>query len=72
RSVEITGTARYTGWLRGEEFLDAGRHPGVEFDSLPSWPETVESGGDLHRRLTRRGISHPAPRKVEKAECARP
>ncbi len=63
RSVEIPGKARYTGWMRGEEFFDAGRHPVVEFDSLPYWPETVESGG---------GISHPETLKVEKAECARP
>ncbi len=72
RSVEIPGKARYTGWMRGEEFFDAGRHPVVEFDSLPYWPETVEDGGDINGRLTLRGISHPETLKVEKAECARP
>ncbi|KAG1262791.1 hypothetical protein G6F65_014625 [Rhizopus arrhizus] len=72
RSVEIPGKARYTGWMRGEEFFDAGRHPVVEFDSLPYWPETVENGGDIDGRLTLRGISHPEKLKVEKAECARP
>jgi polyisoprenoid-binding protein YceI len=71
RSVEIPGKARYTGWMRGEEFFDAGRHPVVEFDSLPYWPETVE-GGDINGRLTLRGISHPEALQVEKAECARP
>nr|WP_312456997.1 YceI family protein [Stenotrophomonas pavanii] len=72
RSVEIPGKARYTGWMRGEEFFDAARHPVVEFDSLPYWPETVEQGGDIQGRLTLRGISHPESLRVEKAECARP
>ena len=58
--------------MRGEEFFDAGRHPVVEFDSLPYWPETVEQGGAINGRLTLRGISHPESLQVEKAECARP
>jgi len=41
RTVEIPGKDRYTGWMRGPEFFDAGRYPFVEFDSLPYWPETV-------------------------------
>lgn len=72
RSVEIPGKARYTGWMRGEEFFDAGRHPVVEFDSLPYQPERVEHGGDIEGRLMLRGISHPEVLRVEKADCARP
>jgi polyisoprenoid-binding protein YceI len=72
RSVEIPGKARYTGWMRGEEFFDAGRHPMVEFDSLPYWPDTVAEGGDIEGRLTLRGVSHPESLRVEKAQCARP
>ncbi|WP_368865772.1 YceI family protein [Stenotrophomonas maltophilia] len=71
RSVEIPGKARYTGWMRGEEFFDAGRHPMVEFDSLPYWPDTVAEGGDIEGRLTLRGVSHPESLRVEKAQCAR-
>ena len=72
RSVVIPGKDRYTGWMRGEEFFDAGRHPVVEFDSLPYWPDTVADGGDIDGRLTLRGVSHPETLRVEKAECARP
>ncbi|WP_312708868.1 YceI family protein [Stenotrophomonas sp.] len=72
RTVEIPGKERYTGWMRGPEFFDAGHYPFVEFDSLPYWPETVERGGEIEGRLTLRGVSHPESLKVEKAECARP
>ena len=47
RSVEIPGKERYTGWMRGPEFFDAGRYPSVEFDSLPYWPEVVDKGGSI-------------------------
>ncbi|MCS4231866.1 polyisoprenoid-binding protein YceI [Stenotrophomonas maltophilia] len=72
RSVEIPGKPRYTGWMRGEEFFDAARHPVVEFDSLPYDPARVDQGGDIHGRLMLRGVSHPETLRVEKAECARP
>jgi polyisoprenoid-binding protein YceI len=72
RTVEIPGKDRYTGWMRGPEFFDAGSYPFVEFDSLPYWPETVAEGGGIDGRLTLRGVSHPETLKVEKAECARP
>ncbi|WP_312253536.1 YceI family protein [Stenotrophomonas sp.] len=72
RTVEIPGKERYTGWMRGPEFFDAGRYPFVEFDSLPYWPETVERGGEIQGRLTLRGVSHPESLQVEKAECGRP
>jgi len=72
RLVEIPGKPRYTGWMRGEEFFDAGRYPVVEFDSLPYDPASVERGGDIHGRLMLRGVSHPETLRVEPAECARP
>jgi len=72
RSVEIPGKDRYTGWMRGPDFFDAGRYPSVEFDSLPYWPDTVGNGGDIQGRLTLRGVSHPETLRVEKAECSRP
>ncbi len=72
RSVEIPGKSRYTGWMRGEDFFDASRHPVVEFDSIPYPPEQVEQGGDIQGRLMLRGVSHPETLRVEKPECARP
>lgn len=71
RYVEIPGKARYTGWMRGEEFFDAGRYPVVEFDSIPYHPELVEKGGGIEGRLILRGISHPETLRVEPAQCAR-
>lgn len=72
RSVEIPGKDRYTGWMRGEDFFDAQRHPAVEFDSLPYDPETVAQGGDIQGRLMLRGVSHPEVLRVERAACDRP
>ena len=72
RSVEIPGKERYTGWMRGEDFFDAQRHPAVEFDSLPYDPDTVAQGGDIQGRLMLRGVSHPEVLRVERAACDRP
>lgn len=72
RSVEIPGKRRYTEWMRGEDFFDAGRYPVVEFDSLPYYPAAIKNGGDIHGRLVLRGISHPETLRVEPAECDRP
>lgn len=71
RYVEIPGKPRYTGWMRGEEFFDAGRYPVVEFDSIPYRPEVVEKGGNIEGRLILRGVSHPETLRVEPAECPR-
>ncbi len=71
RYVEIPGKARYTGWMRGEEFFDADRYPVVEFDSLPYWPELVNKGGGIEGRLILRGVSHPEVLQVEPAACPR-
>ncbi|XGB21293.1 YceI family protein [Streptomyces sp. II-2-2-2] len=71
RYVEIPGKARYTGWMRGEEFFDAARYPVVEFDSLPYWPEVVDKGGSIQGRLILRGVSHPETLRVEPPQCAR-
>ncbi len=69
--VEIPGKDRYTGWMRGEEFFDAGRYPVVEFDSVPYDPQLVEKGGGIHGRLILRGVSHPETLQVEPASCPR-
>jgi len=71
RYVEIPGKARYTGWMRGEEFFDSARYPVVEFDSLPYWPEVVDKGGRIEGRLILRGVSHPETLRVEPPSCAR-
>lgn len=69
--VEIPDKPRYTGWMRGEEFFDAGHFPVVEFDSLPYNPNVVMKGGDVDGVLTIRGISHRETLRVTPPECER-
>lgn len=70
--VEIPGKPRYTGWMRGEDFFDAQRHPLVEFESDPYDPDIVECGGSVEGRLTIRCISRREVLHLEQPECARP
>jgi len=72
RSAEIPGKPRYTGWMRGEDFFDAERHPVIEFDSLPYHPSELQQGGEIRGRLMLRGVSHPEVLRVDRAECSRP
>ncbi|KAB7769855.1 YceI family protein [Xanthomonas maliensis] len=70
--VEIPGKARYTAWMRGEDFFDVQRYPVVEFDSVPFDPDLSKQGGDLLGKLTIRGITHEETLHVIPAECPRP
>jgi len=70
--VQIPGKPRYSGWVRGEEFFDAQRHPLVAFESEPYAADIAVHGGDVQGLLTIRGISRRETLHVEAAECARP
>ena len=57
--VEIPERPRYTAWMRGASFFDAGRHPWMEFVSDPYAPELLRTGGSLRGELTLDGRLRP-------------
>lgn len=72
RSVEIVGHANYTGFMRGEGFFDARRHPEVSFVSEPYDDVLVRQGGKLMGRLRIRGIEREESFTLAPAPCERP
>ena len=71
-SVEVAGSRRYTRFARGDRFLDADRHPWVEFRSDPYDAALIRDGGNLQGTLTLRGVSRRETFVVAPASCARP
>lgn len=71
-SVEVDGPQRYTRFARGDRFLDAARHPWVEFRSEPYAGELVRGGGPLHGTLSMHGVSRREVFVLAPSECARP
>lgn len=70
--AEIPSRPRYSQWLRGEDFFDAGRWPVIEYVSQPFVPETLQAGGTLDGILIIRGIALPQALRVSPAACVRP
>lgn len=70
--VEVAGSQRYTRFARGERFLDAARHPWVEFVSEPYPGELVRRGGALQGTLSLHGVDRRETFELAPAECARP
>lgn len=71
-SVDVEGSRRYTRFARGERFLDAQRHPWVEFRSDPYTSELLRTGGPLHGTLSMHGVSRREVFTVAPSECAQP
>jgi polyisoprenoid-binding protein YceI len=72
QSVEVVGPERYARFARGPNFLDAGRHPWVEFLSEPYVGELVHAGGPLRGTLTLHGVSRPETFTLRPSTCDRP
>lgn len=71
-TVDVEGSRRYTRFARGERFLDARRHPWVEFRSDPYQVELLRSGGPLYGTLTMHGVSRREAFILEPSACTRP
>lgn len=71
-AVEVPESTRYTHFARSEGFLDASRHPWLEFQSEPYSSEVVRDGGPLRGTLTLRGVSRPESFQLEPSTCDRP
>jgi polyisoprenoid-binding protein YceI len=70
--ARIPDRPRYTGWMRGQSFFDAMRHPWMEFLSEPYAPELLRTGGPLKGQLSLRGAVREEELQVAPAGCARP
>lgn len=70
--VEVAGSPRYTRFARSDRFLDAQRHPWVEFHSEPYSRELLKTGGPLPGVLRMRGISRHQVFLLEPGTCERP
>lgn len=71
-AAEVTGHPRYTRWLRGEDFFDAGQHRHISFRSEP-YPATLgTAGGVVAGQLTLRGVPGQLEMVVEPAGCPLP
>lgn len=71
-SVEVAGPARYARFARGPSFLDAERHPWVEFTSEPYAGELVRAGGPLRGTLNLHGVSREEIFVLKPSACERP
>lgn len=71
-AVEVAGSPRYTRFARGERFLDAARHPWVEFVSEPYSGELVRGGGPLPGVLHLHGVSARETFELAPSACERP
>ena len=70
--VAIAGNARYTRITRGPDFFDAGRHPRIEFSSLPYPDALLQRGGVLSGTLSIRGVARAERFELAPGACARP
>lgn len=70
--VVVEASERYTRFARGERFLDAARHPWLEFRSEPYATGLLAGGGALPGTLTLRGVSRREVFRLEPGACARP
>jgi polyisoprenoid-binding protein YceI len=71
-TVQVSGPPRYARFASGPNFLDAARHPWVEFTSEPYEGELLRSGGRLRGTLNLHGVSHAETFSLQAATCARP
>lgn len=72
QNVEVSGSTRYARFARGPDFLDAARHPWVEFVSEPYVGELVHAGGPLRGTLSLHGVSRAETFTLKPSTCPRP
>ncbi len=63
-------------WLarmaRSKDFLDAEKHPNIQFISVPFNKTLLEKGGELQGQLFLRGLQKTVRFHIEKSTCVRP
>jgi len=72
RELKMGGPDWVQSYTVSEQFLDTGRYPAIEFQSLPFSEQVLISGGDLAGTLTLKAVSKPVLFKILPSTCRRP
>jgi len=72
RKLSFKGPQWLARMARSEDFLDAEKHPNIQFTSEPFSKTLLEKGGELQGLLLLRGQQKTVRFHIEKSACARP
>lgn len=72
RELAMGGPAWVQKTTVSEPFLDTGRHPDIDFQSLPFSEQVLISGGQIKGTLTLKAVSRPVLFQVSPSRCRRP
>ena len=72
RKLSFKGPQWLARMASSEEFLDAEKHPNIQFVSVPFSKTLLDKGGDLQGQLSLRGLQQSVRFQIEKSGCARP
>ena len=72
RKLSFKGPQWLARMARSEAFLDAEKHPNIQFVSVPFNKALLEKGGELQGQLFLRGQQQNVHFHIEKSTCAKP
>ena len=72
RKLSFKGPQWLATMAHSEAFLDAEKHPNIQFTSEPFSKTLLEKGGDLQGQLLLRGQQKTVRFHIEKSTCAKP
>ncbi len=72
RKLSFKGPQWLARMARSEAFLDAEKHPNIQFVSVPFSKTLLDKGGELQGLLSLRGLQQSVRFHIEKSSCARP
>ena len=72
RKLSFKGPQWLARMARSEAFLDAEKHPNIQFVSAPFSKILLDNGGELQGQLSLRGLQQSVRFHIEKSSCARP
>ena len=71
RKLSFKGPQWLAKMARSEAFLDAEKHPDIQFISVPFSKSLLEKGGELQGQLFLRGLQKTVSFHIEKSVCVR-
>lgn len=72
RKLSFKGPQWLARMARSEAFLDAEKHPNIQFVSVPFSKTLLEQGGELQGQLSLRGLQQSVRFHIEKSSCVKP
>ena len=72
RKLSFKGPQWLARMARSDAFLDAEKHPNIQFTSVPFSKTLLDKGGELQGQLSLRGLQQSVRFHIEKSHCARP